>query len=537
MNKFGASVLIAFLAVLLFSHCAKKGSPSGGPKDTIPPIILKSNPENYTTNFDGKEIRVYFDEFIKLNDLQQSLVVSPPLKYQPIVTPVVSAKVLKVKIQDTLKENTTYVFNFGRSIVDNNEANEYDYFKYVFSTGDYIDSLKVRGSIKESLLPELEAKTTVMLYAVNDDYTDSIVFKEKPFYVSSTREGSDAFELTNIKEGKYLLVAIQEENNDYQFNPSTDKFAFHPEMITVPLDTSFTLTLFKEVPQFSLGRASHVKKNRIVFGYEGLLDSLQIEPLFKLPEGYETRIIKDPAKDSLNYWFKPSFDIELQDTLQFVTKYAKELDTVTVRLRDLYPDSLEIKKLDKGVIIPRDSLKFSASTPIESFQADSIQILDKDSLIVAKELFLDRENNEISIAFNIKEEQIYRLTALPGAFKDFYNNVSDTLQFTYRTLPISDYGTLQFRLEGLIEFPLVVELVDDKYKVIASQFLSENESVFFDYLEPNNYFLRLIFDSNGNKQWDAGNFLKKIQPEKVVYYPTPIEIRAYWSVNETFIFE
>lgn len=537
MNKFGASVLLAFLAVLLFSHCAKKGSPTGGPKDTIPPIILKSNPENYTTNFEGKEIRVYFDEFIKLKDLQQSLVVSPPLEYQPIVTPVVSAKVLKVKIEDTLRENTTYVFNFGRSIVDNNEENEYDYFTYVFSTGDYIDSLKIRGTIKESLLPELQSKTTVMLYEVNETFTDSIVYNQKPSYISSTREASNEFELTNVKEGNYLLVAIQETNNDYQFNPATDKFAFHPEVISVPTDTSYTLTLFNETPDFSFGRASHVKKNRIVIGYKGPLDTFQIEPLFILPQDYKTRIIKDPVKDSLNYWFQPTFDIEVQDTLQFIAKYTNEIDTLTVRLRDLYADSLEVSKLNKGVIIPKDSIKFRATTPLESFQEDSIQILDKDSLSIVKQLFLNKEKNEISIAFDIEEEQVYKLTALPSAFTDFYGNTNDTLQFTYRTLPISDYGTLQLQLEGLIEFPLIVELVDDKFKVVASKYLTKNESVFFDYLEPKNYFLRLIFDTNGNEKWDSGNYLKKLQPEKVIYYPSSIEIRANWSINETFIFE
>lgn len=537
MNKFGVSVLLAFFAVLLFSHCAKKGSPSGGPKDSIPPIILKSNPENYTTNFEGNEIRVYFDEFIKLKDLQKSLVVSPPLEFQPIITPTVSSKVLKVKIQDTLKQNTTYVFNFGRSIVDNNEENEYDYFKYVFSTGDFIDSLKVRGNLKESLLPELQAKTTVMLYEVNESFTDSIIYKDKPSYISSTREESSDFELTNVKEGTYLLVAIQEENNDYQFNPSTDKLAFHSEMITVPTDTSYTLTLFKEVPEFSLGRASHVKKNRIVIGFQGPLDTLQIDPLFELPEGYQTRILKDSGKDSLNYWFQPAFDIEVQDTVQFKVRYADVQDTLTVRLKDLYADSLQVSKLNKGVITPKDTLKFKASTPLESFNELAIEILDNDSLSVDKKVFLDKRKNEVNIAFDIQEEQVYRFTALPEAFTDFYGNVNDTLQFTYRTLPLSDYGVLRFNVEGPVEFPVIVELVDDKYKVVASKYLEEREPILFDYLETGNYFVRILFDTNKNRQWDSGNFLGKIQPEKVVYYPTPIEIRPNWDKNETFIFE
>ena len=126
---------IVLLFLLSFTDCAKKGSPSGGIKDSIPPVIVKSNPENYSINFSENEIRIYFDEYIKLKDLQKELIVSPPLKYPPTITPLSTSKVLKIKIDDTLKENTTYSFNFGNSIVDNNEENAFKYFKYVFSTG------------------------------------------------------------------------------------------------------------------------------------------------------------------------------------------------------------------------------------------------------------------------------------------------------------------------------------------------------------------------------------------------------------------
>jgi hypothetical protein len=126
---------IILLFLLSFVDCAKKGTPSGGPRDTIPPVIVKSSPENYSTNFEGKEIEIRFDEYIKLKDIQKELIISPPMKFNPVITPLSTSKSLKIKLIDTLKPNTTYSFNFGNSIVDNNEENKFPYFKYVFFHG------------------------------------------------------------------------------------------------------------------------------------------------------------------------------------------------------------------------------------------------------------------------------------------------------------------------------------------------------------------------------------------------------------------
>jgi len=528
-------VLLIFTVVLLFSRCAKKGSPDGGPKDTIPPIIIKSTPENFTTNFEGTEIRVYFDEFIKLKDLQQNLIVSPPLKYQPIITPNTSAKVLKIKILDTLKENTTYVFNFGKSIVDNNEGNEYDYFKYVFSTGTYIDSLKLKGKVNDVQLPNVDKKTTVMLYEINETFKDSIIYLEKPTYIATTREKQPDFELSNLREGKYLLVALQEETSNYIFDPKKDKIAFADSLISLPADSlAMTLHLFKEEAGYKFSRASLVGKHKIAFGYEGNVDSLKITPLFDTPEDFEFRVIKDAKKDSINYWFKPAFDSETIDTLKFTVGYKNHLDTVDVRLKELYADSLVAKLDGKSTVIPRDSIHIGVSTPIESIDVSKITVMGKDSVFYEKTAFLDKKKNVLSIFFDKKDEFVYKLDVLPEAITDFFGNVNDSLTYTIRTKPLSDYGTINFKMENLKNFPVIVELVDNNQKVMASDYLEENRSVYFDYLEPNKYFLRIIYDTNNNKKWDTGSYLDKRQPEDIIYYPAQIEIRSNWSLNETF---
>src|SRR5690606_7456079 len=208
------------------------------------------------------------------------------------------------------KTNTTYSFNFGKSIVDNNEEVEFEYFKYVFSTGNYIDSLKVSGNIRDAELISPEIPTTVMLYEANENYSDSLIYSKKPTYVTVTKDSTGYFELTNLKEGKYVLLALNEKSSDYTFQPRHDKIGFVEAVVSVPTDSVFTLTLFKEALPYKLSRPSQVGKNHIIFGYVGDADELQIETLTSVPADFVSTVIKDETKDSLHYWFKPSIDMD-----------------------------------------------------------------------------------------------------------------------------------------------------------------------------------------------------------------------------------
>ena len=124
---------ILFLLVLLMASCAKRGSITGGLKDTLAPVLKMSFPKNFSTNFKTNEIKLTFDEYIKLKDLNKQLIISPPMKHEPLITPTSVSKYINIKILDTLQPNTTYSFNFGQSIEDNNEGNPYNQFKYIFS--------------------------------------------------------------------------------------------------------------------------------------------------------------------------------------------------------------------------------------------------------------------------------------------------------------------------------------------------------------------------------------------------------------------
>ena len=152
---------LGFLVVvsMILLHCANRGTTTGGDKDETPPVIVKSTPENFSINFDAQEIEIEFDEYVKLKNLQKQLIISPPMKIEPEITPVGTAsKVITIKIFDTLQPNTTYAFNFGESIADNNEGNLFPYYKYVFSTGNYIDSLSVTGIVTDALSKEVDER-------------------------------------------------------------------------------------------------------------------------------------------------------------------------------------------------------------------------------------------------------------------------------------------------------------------------------------------------------------------------------------------
>ena len=522
---------IVFLFLLSFTDCAKKGRPSGGLRDTIAPVILRSAPENFTTNFKNNEIRITFDEFIKLKDISKELIISPPLKYAPIITPLSVSKVLKIKILDTLKDNTTYSFNFGNSIQDNNEGNLFPNYKYVFSTGSYIDSLTLKGTAIDALLPVTDFPTTVALYQVDQSYKDSLVFLEKPTYITTTINETNNFELSNLKQGTYQLIALKEQTRNYTFQPKTDKIGFYKDLITIPTDSLFELRLFKEVPDFKPTRPKLESSNRISFGYEGKTDNYQITLLTQMQEDFQYRIIKQPGRDTLNFWFKPKVT---EDSLVFVTKNKLQIDTTTVRFRELYSDSLRLTAINDRLISLGDTLKLKANTPLITINSEKISVVTKDSLAIDFVAQINTKENAAQIVFDKQEEQLYSITLRNGALTDYLSNTNDSIVYRQQVKPIADFASLNLTLDNADEFPLLIELIDEKFKVVKQTYLEANAPVFFEHINPGKYFIRLIVDQNKNKIWDPGNFLDKLAPERVVYYPSIIELRANWSWSETF---
>lgn len=528
-------VILVSVISLSLVQCAKKGTPSGGAIDTLPPVITRTAPENYTTNFNDEEIRIYFDEYIKLKDIQKQLIISPPLKNQPTITPYGVSKEVRISFNDTLKENTTYTINFGQSIVDNNEDNPYDFYKYVFSTGSYIDSLSISGTIADAIKMTPEEAVTVMLYEVDENYTDSVVYNQKPLYVANTLKNPEAFTIENIKEGTYLLVALKDKSNDYLFFPNTDKIAFEERFITIPSDTTYRLTLFKEVPEYKLARPKQLSNNRIQFGYEGEASDMKVELLSQKSDSFAYKLVNDQKTDTVYYWYKPTF---VQDSLQFIVRNKQQKDTITLRLSDIPTDSLQVKAQTSSTIKPDEPFIIGANLPMQHIYREHIEIIDKDSIAIPFQTELDSLYNQLKLTFEKEERQQYNITLFPGAIVDFFETPNDTLQFKTTTKAEADYGFLALNLQNVKAFPIIVQLVAEDGITVKTEQYSTKETTFeFEHIDPGKYYIRLIYDRNENGEWDTGNFLKRQQPEKVIYYPTLLDIRANWNLNETFILD
>ena len=529
------AVFFIFFIALAFYQCARRGTPTGGPKDETPPVLLKTEPVNMTINFKDQKIRLYFNELVKLKDVQEQLIVSPPLKYQPVLTPQGGAnKFIEITIKDTLLENTTYTLNFGQSIVDNNEGNPNSFLTYVFSTGSYIDSLELSGAIKDAFNRKADDFVSVMLYQIDSAYTDSTVYQKPPNYITNTLDSTVIFKLRNLKEGTYAIFGIKDAAKDNIFNQKVDKIGFISDTITLPTDSIYLLNLFKEEPDYGVIVPSMVAKNRINFGYFGNGADIEINTLTQLPDSVNSIILKERDKDTLNYWFTP---FEMDSLIFTVTNEKLTVkDTFTIKNRKVGVDSLLLNLNQKGTLKFDKPLSILSNTPLVKADSAKINFINKDSIKVPYTLVLDSLENKLNIVFEPQADEKYKMQLLPGTVLDFFGNTNDTLSYSFSTKSPADYGNLQLNLEGsAISYPLIVQLLNEKEEVQRETF-SEGPQVFeFNNIDPGNYLVRVIFDENQNKKWDTGSYLKQVQPEKISYYPGVIEMRANWEKIETFI--
>lgn len=534
MIKFFFNGFWVVLGCLFFINCANRGNPDGGPKDETPPVIIKSEPENFSTNFKGDEIRVYFNEYIKIKDIQKQLIISPPLKYQPNIKPLGGAsKYISIKIFDTLQPNTTYAFNFGNSITDNNEGNPYPFYRYVFSTGTYIDSLTVTGTIVDAVKKQPEPFVNVVLYEVDSTFTDSIVYKKPPKYITNTLDSLTTFSLENIKAGKYMLLALKDANSDNKFQQKTDQIAFYNTFINVPTDSIYSLKLFSEEPDFHVTRPKLISGEKIVFGYEGDYKNMAIKVQSETPDDFQYRITKDPKTDSLYYWYKPRLEL---DSLVFNVSHTEFEKEFSVRISEQKRDSLEISSSPSGTINFDEDFKIYAKTPFVSFDASKLVLMDKDSVQVDFTSTYDSITNTYALKFNKTEDNKYTIQILPEAFTDFFDAKNDTINVQFNTKRSADYTDLRVVLQNAT-LPLIVQLIDSKETVHYEAYTTDQNSVDFYNIKPGKYSIRTIFDANANGKYDTGSYLKKRQPERVVNFEIDDDLRADWDMVQTIIFK
>ena len=328
------------------------------------------------------------------------------------------------------------------------------------------------------------------------------------------------------------MVALKDNNSNYTFQQKTDKIGFSSEFITVPTDSIYKLTLFKEEIDFKATRPRLISGNKIAFGYEGDAKKMTIDLLSKVPDDYVSIITQDSEKDSLNYWYKPNIEA---DSLLFKISNTNYIDTLTVKIKDQKKDSLLLRPIEARVLRVTDDFEIEANIPFANIDESKINILDKDSANIVFTTTLDKFKNRYKFNFNKTEENTYRIQMLPGTFTDFFGAENDTLNYNLRTKSFSDYGNMRINFVNAV-YPMIVQLVNATGDVLAEKYSTKPEVLDFIHLDAGKLYIRVIFDSNGNKKYDAGNYLLKRQPERVSHFKLKDDVRAGWDFIETLNF-
>ncbi len=522
-------IVFIFSTIILLS-CAQIRPLTGGEKDAEPPKELESTPINGATNFIEKTITVEFDEFIKLTNVTSQLIVSPLMETPPEI--MVKGKKLVIKLQSDLSENTTYSLNFGNAITDITESNIFPNYKYVFSTGSYIDSLSYSGTVLNAFDLSKKESIYVLLY---DQFEDSIPLKELPRYVALTdKEGKYA--ITNIAQGEYKFFAIKDINSNYLFDLPNEEIAFMDKTIFIDsVSSENTIHLFEEESELQFLKKTENK----LFGKIDIQLNLPANDLIITPleQRFEKKwYIEDrnTTGDSLTMWLliKDAFDnleIEIKDGNEVI-------DTANVRIiqSDEFTDTtLLISTNIKSSFDLNQNVIIELPRPLINYQLDSI-LFYEDSVLIAVESIKVIGVTKLELTYNFMENKEYELFVPPGTFEDVFGLKNDTIYSKFKTKKEADYGIINLTVTPSFSENYIIQLFQ-KEKLIQETYLKDSAEVQYKYLLPGDYGLKLIIDKNNNQKWNTGNYIEGLQPEKVIYYEKDIKIRANWDNDISWI--
>ncbi|MCG3165711.1 MAG: hypothetical protein POELPBGB_01486 [Bacteroidia bacterium] len=574
VNKTNSGLIV--LTLLLINGCANIVTPTGGDKDTAPPKVLELIPPNQSLNFNSKSFIISFDEFVQLNDISTQLIVSPPLKAQPEF--LVKGKSVVVKFNEELLPNTTYTMNFGSAIRDINENNPMEGFTYVFSTGTYIDSLSLRGTVKNALSMQNEKDVLVLLYEEN---TDSIPYLKTPYYYAKT-DGSGNFALNNLKSGQFKVVALKDENSSFLYDDFDKEMIGFVDTLVSPYymekakpQTSDTLkpdsvTIQKNEPQSTDKGVKKVSEKSLpLFIFKEQKNKQYFKKAYSEYFGKLVFIFnKKPEKlelNTLNTSFKKEWNIQEQSVTG---------DTLTLWLSDVEIDSLKIEIADNGIVLDTVELALKKRSdkvetqitsskgakksvpfkllleqgkvaaahnaakdfyitfnhPVKNYVVENF-VLKEDSIPVKFSLASnDPALRKYTINYNWKEEKKYELFIPPSSVTDIFDLKNDSIKINFTTQAKSYFGNVQFTIKAA-EADYILQLTDDKSTIVFEKPVKGNEKISVEGLDPQSYLLRLVVDQNNNRKWDTGNYLQHRQAEKIILHPQKVSVRSNWDVE------
>lgn len=586
-----ARQLIYFASLVFLAACANIVSPTGGPKDTTPPQVIATSPPSGTTRFSEHSFSLRFDEFIQTGNLQQQLLVSPPLTNNPTLK--LKGKTLIISFKDTLLPNATYAFYFGESIKDITEGNLMPPYTYFFSTGDSIDQQVLRGKVFNAFDGKVAENLLVMLFAL--PMADSAFALEFPRYITRP-DKSGTFEFRHLAAGEYHLAALSDLNNNMRYDLITEGVAFHtlpvtpwpdqpliaPQdstsndslaglpgasdtlLIEVPADTA-EWQLITDTAQTGTPSPFLAKTPEIVLRMFVGEDSIQ-KVLAARSEGRNKAFVamRYPLKEPQINILPPLHDTmvrwvtnETTDTLIFwlsahphdslvieVVSGGDSRDTIYIPLREppVSPRGrVQAPQLTFQMNVPRNGKlrpgiqpEVTFSIPLRAYDFSNATISSPDTSfpldLTPKAAGILRD---FLIGNQLETGIRYEISIPPGAAGSWDGTAQDdTLTWSFTPEAADQFGTLTvvpLTRDGL-SGTILLMLTDEKMRVLETRTLTKPYAKqTFSHLLPAKYSLMAVDDRNGNGRWDTGDYWKRIQPEEILRLPNPVNIRANWE--------
>ncbi len=518
------SLSILFLTL---AGCARVGRPSGGPKDEKPPVIVQAKPPFEALHFKEKTITLYFDEYVQLKDLHRNLIVSPPMKHALEITPLGTAsKFIRIKISDTLKPNTTYTIHFGDALRDFTEGNVLRDFSYVFSTGAQIDSLTLTGKLLPTDFARKPEDVLAMLYKADENYTDSLPLRQKPYYV--TRTGEDGiFEFHHLAAGTYHLIALRDVQPNYRYDPPSEPIGFVSGYIELPTDSIYPVQLFYPNPEPGISHIKTVSPDHFLIGYRGS-ERPVVEEVKDTGGVLEFLTVESKVSDTLHLWTRTP----AKDSIYVRFRLSGDSFIMPKRIIPVHTsDSLEIKLQTTVIPESQDSLYITASVPLEKVDMTKIYLMKTDSTTTGCTAQTGKLHHLV-LRCGEQEPGSYGLYLLPGALTTFNGLKNDSVRLAFQVKGKEYFGELVLNIDKLAH-PAILQLIEKTSgKTKREKYLEKPGEVLFRYLPKGEYRVKFLVDINKNRRWDTGDFMEGKQPEPVYYYPQNIRIKPNWTVRQ-----
>jgi len=503
---------------LIWAACARQSSPSGGAKDEKPPIVTEAHPGQESVNFSSDKIVLEFSEYVRLNNIQNELIVSPYLEEKPDVY--LKGKKVVVKLSEALKKNTTYSFNFGNAIGDNTENNLAENLTYVFSTGTFIDSLTISGKVIDATNGQAVKEAYVFLY---ESTQDSLIFKQQPDYLCKTNENG-FFEFMHLPQKTFQLAALNNSNNNFIYDNEKEQLAFYSEFI---------------YPEDSLRFSNRLLLYQPVLSKQWQIEIPKDTGLFKLfVQNIDSPVLRVISDSTKLYHYSYNYT---QDSIEVFYSSSKsqaqfaffDTDSLldTIRIKQTKADSLPNTFKFQSWGTAKNQFNLLIDRPFQLASKYPIQVLDtsrfevKEDSIKMKELtFSINPDNPrlIDIQGSWLAESTYQFVVKDSAVATIFDqtNLVDTL-----LLSPTSYTQIELNLTNADSLNrYVAELYEGNNKFLMAQNLDSLQTTFNKVL-PGNYSIKVIEDLNGNGKWDTGIY-GYVQPEQIfITGETPFKVK------------